>query len=68
MDPGLTGLELIVVVGRGFLTRLEPGEVNVLADELGPIYGPLVIVTAYTGLRPSEWAALEWRDIDRDAG
>ena len=47
---------------------LEPEEVERLADELGPVYGPLVIVAAYTGMRPSEWTALEWRDVDRDAG
>jgi len=46
----------------------EPEEVERLAGELGPVYGPLVIVAAYTGLRPSEWTALEWRDIDRDNG
>jgi len=28
----------------------------------------LVVVAAYTGFRPSEWASLEWRDVDRDAG
>ena len=39
------------------------------AWSLGPVYGPLVLVAAYTGLRPSDWAALEWRgDVHREAG
>lgn len=42
-------------------------EVEALAAELGPRYGPLVLFAAATGLRPGEWIALEHRDIDRDA-
>jgi integrase len=42
-------------------------ELNALATELGPRYGPLVLFAAATGLRPGEWIALEHRDIDRNA-
>ncbi len=42
-------------------------DVDVLAAELGE-YGPLVIFASETGLRPSEWRAIEWRDVDRTAG
>jgi len=28
-------------------------------------YGPLVVFACATGLRPEEWSALQWRDIDR---
>jgi integrase len=42
-------------------------ELNALASELGPRFGPLVIFAAATGLRPGEWMALEHRDIDPDA-
>src|SRR6266536_2197327 len=42
-------------------------ELEALAAELGPRYGPLVLLAAATGLRPGEWIALEQRDIDRDA-
>jgi integrase len=40
-------------------------EIDALAIELGPTYGPLVTFVAETGLRTNEWAALERRDIDR---
>lgn len=43
-------------------------EVDRIADELGPVYGPLVVFAAETGLRTNEWIALERRDIDRRAG
>src|SRR6266540_3660498 len=43
-------------------------ELEALATELGPRYGPLVLFAAATGLRPGEWIALEHRDIDREAG
>ena len=40
-------------------------EVEAVAGAVGPRYGPLVIFAAATGMRPGEWLALEWRDIDR---
>jgi integrase len=40
-------------------------EVDAIAAELGPSYGPLPIFAAATGLRPEEWQALERRDVDR---
>jgi integrase len=41
-------------------------ELEALAAALGPRYGPMILFAAATGLRPAEWVALEWRDIDRD--
>jgi integrase len=43
-------------------------EIDAIAQELGPIYGPLVLFAAETGLRTNEWIALERRDIDRRVG
>jgi integrase len=42
-------------------------EIYALAEHLGPIYGPMVVFAAATGLRPGEWIALEDRDVERDA-
>jgi integrase len=44
------------------------GEVDLVAEELGPKYGPAVVFASETGMRPSEWLAIEWRDVDREAG
>jgi integrase len=41
-------------------------ELQALEAELGPALGPVVPFAAATGLRPSEWAALERRHVDRD--
>ena len=41
-------------------------ELDTLAERLGPRLGPMVIFAAATGMRPGEWVALEWRDVDRD--
>ena len=40
-------------------------EVEAIAAAVGARYGPAVMFAAATGMRPGEWLALEWRDIDR---
>ncbi len=40
-------------------------EIDALATELGPAFGPLVVFVAESGLRTNEWTALERRDVDR---
>jgi integrase len=42
-------------------------ELDAVAANLAPRYRPMVIFAAATGLRPAEWLALEWRDIDVEA-
>jgi integrase len=39
-------------------------EIEALAAELGPIYGPMIVFWAATGLRPAELFGLERRDLD----
>ena len=42
-------------------------EIEAIAVELGPRFGPIATFAAGTGLRPEEWCALERRDLDREA-
>jgi integrase len=43
-------------------------EVDAIAVELSPMYAPLPVFAAATGMRPEEWQALERRDVDRRGG
>ena len=43
-------------------------QIEAVAERLGPVYGPMMVFAAATGLRPSELFALEQRDIDRGLG
>jgi integrase len=42
-------------------------ELDAVSANLASRHRPMVIFAAATGLRPAEWIALEWRDIDVEA-
>jgi integrase len=43
-------------------------QIDAIAAKLGPVYGPMIVFAAATGLRPSELFGLERHDLDRQAG
>jgi integrase len=43
-------------------------ELDAISAELSPMYAPMPVFVAATGLRPEEWQALERGDIDPAAG
>ncbi len=43
-------------------------ELQAVGEELPERFAPLPVFVGLTGLRPEEWIALEWRDVDTRAG
>jgi integrase len=50
---------------REELVPFARAEIDKLSAELGPVYGPLAIFAAETGLRTNEWGALQRGDVDQ---
>ena len=65
-NPAKTGVDNPQPPRREMRPFDSDGELEALAAELGPGYGPMILFAAATGLRPGEWIALEQRDIDLD--
>ena len=65
-NPAKTGVDNPQPPRREMRPFDSDGQLEALAAELGPRYGPMILFAAATGLRPGEWIALEHRDIDLD--
>src|SRR5437762_5418700 len=67
-QPGEAGRPEHAAAAQGEAAVRVVAADRAVAERLGPVYGPMVVFAAATGLQPSELFALEQRDIDRAAG
>jgi hypothetical protein len=67
-NPAKTGVDNPPAPRREMRPFDTDGQLEALATELGPLYGPMVLFAAATGLRPGEWLALEHRDSTSTTG
>jgi integrase len=64
--PKSRGRQDITVLTPQELATLKAIAVEVHGQEYGPLYGAMIDVSAWTGMRPGELFALSWHDIDFD--
>lgn len=64
--PKSRGRQDITVLTPQELATLKAIAVEIHGQEFGPLYGAMIDVAAWTGMRPGELFALSWHDIDFD--